>query len=408
MVASSSNATGFHNNSYGWQFKWENGTAYVFKNSYGGGTQATVLDSSNYNSYAPTLTGGGASGTWGISITGSSNYVAHYSSRTDSTWYNAVWASGNPSHMYSCDAVQILSSAGALRANIYYDNQDTAYYLDPNSTSNLYIAKLQGITDHSYARLLNPQGGISINNGPQSASIKIKLPTAASFTNSMMSFTVQIYNYSTGTSRTIRCGGYTYFTTDWYNVFAYQIGDNDGGNLTVRFGKDATGACVWIGETNTAWDYPNVFVTDIQAGHSQPASMAVGWSVTLVTSFDTVQTSRVAYYQINAGNIGSQSVDFNNLTNKTGGTGTYQTSGDFRAPIFYDSNDTTYYLDPNSGSYLRGRINVTGGHYNSSLRVFLRADENGASTGEATLQMWVSEPNVSWAGAGFGYNVTND
>jgi hypothetical protein len=44
-----------------------------------------------------------------------------------------------------------------------------------------------------------------------------------------------------------------------------------------------------------------------------------------------------------AGSAGS--VDFNNITNKTGGTGTYQTSGDFRAPIFYDSNDTTYYGD---------------------------------------------------------------
>jgi hypothetical protein len=31
------------------------------------------LHSSNYNSYAPTLTGGGASGTWGINITGSAN-----------------------------------------------------------------------------------------------------------------------------------------------------------------------------------------------------------------------------------------------------------------------------------------------------------------------------------------------
>lgn len=30
----------------------------------------TVLDSNNYNSYAPTKTGGGASGTWGISVTG--------------------------------------------------------------------------------------------------------------------------------------------------------------------------------------------------------------------------------------------------------------------------------------------------------------------------------------------------
>jgi hypothetical protein len=31
----------------------------------------TVIGSGNYNSYAPTLTGGGASGTWGISVTGS-------------------------------------------------------------------------------------------------------------------------------------------------------------------------------------------------------------------------------------------------------------------------------------------------------------------------------------------------
>jgi hypothetical protein len=41
----------------------------------------------------------------------------------------------------------------------------------------------------------------------------------------------------------------------------------------------------------------------------------------------------------------SHSHAFNNLTAKTGGTGTYQTSGDFRAPIFYDSNNTAYYAD---------------------------------------------------------------
>ena len=35
-----------------------------------------ILDSQNYNSYSPTLTGGNASGTWGISITGNSNYAS--------------------------------------------------------------------------------------------------------------------------------------------------------------------------------------------------------------------------------------------------------------------------------------------------------------------------------------------
>jgi len=52
MVNPSSNTTGFHNNSYGWQFFWESGVLYVYKSTYGGGTQATVLDSSNYSSWA--------------------------------------------------------------------------------------------------------------------------------------------------------------------------------------------------------------------------------------------------------------------------------------------------------------------------------------------------------------------
>lgn len=45
-----------------------------FRPATGGGKGAwqTILTNNNYNSYAPTLTGGGASGTWGISITGSS------------------------------------------------------------------------------------------------------------------------------------------------------------------------------------------------------------------------------------------------------------------------------------------------------------------------------------------------
>jgi len=45
---------------------WSGGSLYVFKNSYGGGTQATVLDSANYTSYSPSLTGSGASGSWNI------------------------------------------------------------------------------------------------------------------------------------------------------------------------------------------------------------------------------------------------------------------------------------------------------------------------------------------------------
>jgi hypothetical protein len=40
-------------------------------------TWKALLHSGNYTSYSPTLTGGGASGTWGINITGSAGSVAN-------------------------------------------------------------------------------------------------------------------------------------------------------------------------------------------------------------------------------------------------------------------------------------------------------------------------------------------
>ena len=41
---------------------------------------------------------------------------------------------------------------------------------------------------------------------------------------------------------------------------------------------------------------------------------------------------------------------FYEVLSNYGGTGTYSTTGDFRAPIFYDSNNTGYYLNPASTS----------------------------------------------------------
>jgi hypothetical protein len=47
MIASDGNTTGLHANNYGWQTMWQSGTMYVFKNTYGGGTQARVWDGVN-------------------------------------------------------------------------------------------------------------------------------------------------------------------------------------------------------------------------------------------------------------------------------------------------------------------------------------------------------------------------
>jgi hypothetical protein len=61
------------------------------------GSLRTILHSGNYNSYSPTLTGGGASGTWGISITGRG-----YPRRSDGGDLNFYWSgqSGQPTWLW--------------------------------------------------------------------------------------------------------------------------------------------------------------------------------------------------------------------------------------------------------------------------------------------------------------------
>lgn len=81
-----------------------------------------LLHDNNYNSYAPTLTGGGASGTWSINVTGSAGstgLLTHNSGRVDGTRYNIGWFAGASSPAYSCDAIQIRSSDGTIFSTHY-------------------------------------------------------------------------------------------------------------------------------------------------------------------------------------------------------------------------------------------------------------------------------------------------
>ena len=221
---------------------------------------ATLIHSSNYNSYSPTLTGTGASGTWGISITG-----------------NAATAT-------------------------------TATNLSGGTVSATSMLASQGLSD-TYAglRLVNPGGGSHVTSaGTITGAIKIRLPAAANNSNTMVRLTVKIYEYSTGLSRTLEVGGYNYGPGNWYNWFATQQ-TQSGGDLQVRFGYDATSDCIWIGETTSTWSYPQVFITDVQCGYSAytQAMWASGWVVGFATSFDTVDQITTAYRPLSSGNYNS-------------------------------------------------------------------------------------------------------
>jgi hypothetical protein len=156
-----------------------------------------MLTSGNYNSFSPTLTGTGASGSWGISITGSSaSCTGNAATVTNGVYTNAgntltgtnlfqsnlgttsgslsspslqAWATGTNAAFMSfhrsgsfavnmgLDSDNVLRIGGwsaaanrwqldmsgnqylaaSCRATIFYDIDNTGYYLDPNSTTSL-------------------------------------------------------------------------------------------------------------------------------------------------------------------------------------------------------------------------------------------------------------------------------
>ncbi len=320
-----------------------------------------------------------------------------------STTNNAQWfvgMSGGDFRIYHsvADRVYIDTAAnmtayGSMRAPIFYDSENTGYYLDPNAvafssvlsgtirldTGAFGTNSRSGSSQAAISRTFAPQGASNgFNGGGITAAIKIRLPFRAN--DCMWSMKVRIYNYANNQTSEYTIGNYSYSAGSW-NRAAYFIGGVDAAPQIVRFGNDGSFDCVWIGETSTSWSYPQVSVMDFQGGYARSSvqETANNWDITFVTSFNTVADAI------------TPSVRFSNVF----------------APIYYDSQDSSYYLDPNGGSNLRGMVQVLGNHSTAQIRLMLPAAENGASTGNVALQMWCSEPNATWDWAGFGYNVTN-
>jgi hypothetical protein len=85
---------------------------WYFRNTNGVGTQAwsIVLHSNNFNSYAPTLTGTGASGTWGINVTGSAATLT--TGRTVGMTGDVTWTSGSFNGSANVTGTATLANSG--------------------------------------------------------------------------------------------------------------------------------------------------------------------------------------------------------------------------------------------------------------------------------------------------------
>ena len=171
-----------------------------------------LLDSSNYNEYSPTKTGGGASGTWGISISGNAASATKLATaRTiNGTAFNgtanittAKW--GTARNIYIRDASQAHTGAA-----VSVDGSATEYLLLPSTITATLVGNASTATKLQTARTLwgrsfdgsaNVSGDMTgVGNVTPSANGTLNLGTATSRWANMYTNCIEVY----GTNPVIR------------------------------------------------------------------------------------------------------------------------------------------------------------------------------------------------------------
>lgn len=277
-----------------------------------------------------------------------------------------------------------INGGGALYATIYYDQNDTAYYVDPASGS-----RMNSITyDNLYFSADSTYGFLGRNvyadtvNGRGSDPLELNYYDGGEV------------HIGAGYSKTLRAGA-LYTNGAVYGSIFY-----DSNNTAFYLDPNSTG------------------ISSNNAGGAVFRNIQIS-SAALTDTIQNVNSGGNIW--LNYGHNGPVGLGYGGgLTTAYTGlavNGTSSATGDMRAPIFYDSNDTAYYIDPNNDARLRGLVvgystgsspgvfRVAAGHGDTSIRLTAQSLGSGDSP---TMQWWVSEPNVSWNDGGFGYNVTND
>lgn len=167
------------------------------------------------------------------------------------------------------------------------DNGDFSTKVN-NTVSNtlpLSSGSAMGVSENGITQIYAPQGGSFVKNGTDvKGAIKVKLPVL--YTNTMLRFRVEVFNYITDKSFTAVIGGYNYEPgSNWHNCSAQILTSSLDNAHNVYFGDDGTNTIVWIGESDSEWKYLKVRISEVQASHGNTDINIwnKGWEIDLDT-----------------------------------------------------------------------------------------------------------------------------
>ena len=151
--------------------------------------------------------------------------------------------------------------------------------------------------------VIHPNGGTyRTSTSTHTGAIKITLPTGGGPAD-MLSFWVDVYDYTVNESFTCYLAGYAYQTAgsnEWVNEEALILSANQIKDFTVRFGHDGSNHCVYIGELASTWQYPQITVRNVQIGFNADVDTyndgwGVGFEASAFQNVDGTQTDNFPY-----------------------------------------------------------------------------------------------------------------
>ena len=115
--------------------------------------------------------------------------------------------------------------------------------------------------------------------GSVTGTLKITLPV--SWTNTMMTIELYIWNWADNTSSKYIISGYNYIDDPTWTKTTCIV---EGYNINVRLAHDGSKCCILIGSTTQTWRYPKVVISKVICGYNGWNSITKnGWTAEFIT-----------------------------------------------------------------------------------------------------------------------------